>query len=248
MNKIEQEWNSTHECMQSIRADGGFSVFALKNQNEVGNMTLHERDCVCCMDGRVAPFKNAVAIAGSGLLVKDDPVARDLLVEKLLSQGVQKVFLHEDCGAVGLYSLEKGISREHAEKDASAWAEELSGLLKGNTHPETLSVTLDFHNEQCVYLTFLDRFSLQDIQAFPTGFQVSGSVVSFDDALAQVGVAIDIALGDHGFGDRFTQKDPFTVVIVAKNKEELQKIQSNQNLIQLIKKYNGRVMIDGFVV
>lgn len=248
MQKIEEEWKRTLNRMEEIRSTGGFSALSTKHSDEVKEMVSHEGECVFCMDGRVAPKENGVAIAGSGILIKDDPVARDLLVQALRAQGIRKVFLHENCGAVGLYASIKGISQDRAQEEAQTWAKELTRLLGGNDEKtETLPVDLDFHNEQLVYVTLSEHFCLKNAPDFPTGFQVDAGVVSFANVLAQVKVAIDIALGHHGFGDRFTEKNPFTVVVAARNEEELKTIQNQSDLVQLVSKHDGRVVIDGFI-
>ncbi len=248
MQKVEEEWRRTSNRMEEIRSAGGFSALATEYPKEIKEIVSHEGECVFCMDGRVAPKENGVAIAGSGILIKNDPIARDLLVRTLRAQGIHKVFLHEDCGAVGLYAATKGISQERAQEDAQQWAKELTLLLGGtDEQAETLSVALDFHNEQLVYVTLSEHFCLKDAPDFPTGFQVDAGVVSFANVLAQVKVAIDIALGHHGFGERFTKKNPFTVVVAARNEDELKTTQDNPDLVQLTAPHDGRVIIDGFV-
>ncbi len=248
MEKIEKEWERTSARMAEIRKNGGFSVLAEKHQSEVKEMTSHTGDCVFCMDGRVAPKENGVAVAGSGLLLKDDDEAKEFFVSELRSRGVKKVFLHEDCGAVGLYAKIKNISLEQAEKDAQQWAEELTELLGGNEKPKKLPVALDFHNEQLVYITFTNNFCIKNAPDFPTGFQVDANVVSFENVLAQVKVAINIACGSHGFCERFTKDSPFTIVFVTKDKNELSEMKRNKDVSSLVSEMDGRVVVDGFAL
>lgn len=248
MNKKEVVWEKTNISIRKLCAHGGFAMLAQEFSGTVMEMTAHPATCVCCMDGRVASHEDAIAIAGSGILVKDNKQARARLVDFLRSKNVQKVFLHEDCGAVGLYAKSKNISRNEAEHEAFEWAQELTFLIGGEEEPETLPVAIDFHSEACVYLELTDRFSLRDTSSFPTGFQVTVPVVSLSDAFAQVDVSLNIAFSDHGFGNRFTRDVPFSVVVVAKSSEELRSMQLNHELMQLVARYDGRAVIDGFVL
>jgi len=116
MQKVEEEWRRTSNRMEEIRSAGGFSALATEYPKEIKEIVSHEGECVFCMDGRVAPKENGVAIAGSGILIKNDPIARDLLVRTLRAQGIHKVFLHEDCGAVGLYAATRVFLRNVHKK------------------------------------------------------------------------------------------------------------------------------------
>lgn len=167
----EHKWIEVKERIAHIHAEGGYAGIAERNPQTIQEIGARPPECVCCMDGRIAMDKNAIAIAGSGILIKDDPVARALFVESLRARGIKKVDLHDDCGAVGIYAKVNGISRELAEKEAAEWAGELTKEIGGEGEIEVLPVSLDFHPEVCAYLVLTDQFSLAGIDAFPAGFR-----------------------------------------------------------------------------
>ena len=131
-----------------------------------------------------------------------------------------------------------------------AWLEELAQEL-GVSETPYLPVAQDFHPETCSYVVLVDRFTLKNAEGYPAGFQISAPsknrVVSHEDLVAQVQVAIDIALGEHGFGDRFTTATPFTIVVVANDEAEVNAMQTDADLQAVVEPYKGRVVIDGFV-
>ncbi len=239
---LNEEWNQAMETMSLVRLAGGFSNFAKEHIKEVSGF-LHEPDHVCCIDERI-PHDGAVSIAGSGLLIKDDIQVLDDFVESLKINNIKRVFIHENCGAVGLYAKSKNISIEDANKDALEWAQKLTKLLGGNEVQKILPVDINFHNAQCTYIMSSNVSGMK--KPFPRGFEIS-SYVSLPQILKQVEVSIDIALTGHGFGILFTKENPFIVVVVAKNDDDLSTMKKNTNLIKLVSKYNGRVIIDGFV-
>ncbi len=239
-NKNE-EWVWAMETMHHVRLSGGFSDFARQHTEEVSGF-LHELDHVCCIDERI-PHDGAISVAGSGILIKDDPEALSVLVESLKARKIKKIFMHENCGAVGLYASEKGISLEDANKDALEWAKKLTELLGGDEVQKILPVDINFHNAQCAYVMLEDVSGIG--KSFPRGFEIS-SCVSFPNMLDQVKISIDIALGGHGFGKLFSEEDPFTVVVVAKDNNDLSTVKKHMDLVQLIAQYNGRAIIDGF--
>ncbi len=247
MKEKENVWKNSEERIKKIRAKGGFASLAREYADEVKEMVDRSATCVCCIDGRVAPFQNAVAIAGSGILIKDNPQAKERLVNSLRQKGIKKVTLHDDCGALGVYAKQKGISLDRAKADAFAWADELARLLGGKEETKTLSVDLNFHPETCAYLSFTDNFSLKEAPDFPVGFEISTAPVSTEDFIGQVELSLTIAFGDHGFGDSFTKDTPFSLVVVANNEEELQRVKTDVSLAVLLEKYDGKAVIDGFV-
>ncbi len=242
-NDVEEEWDRTTEIVRAVRSVGGFQNFAKQHTSEVSGF-LSEPDHVCCIDERI-PHEGAISIAGSGILIKDDPEALSVLVDSLKAKKIKKVFMHENCGAVGLYANSKGISLEDANKEALEWAEKLTKLLGGDEVQKILPVDINFHNAQCAYVMLEDVSGIG--KSFPRGFEIS-SCVSFPKMLDQVKVSIDIALGGHGFGTLFTKEDPFTVVAVAKNTDELSTVKKHEDLVQIVGCYNERAVIDGFVV
>lgn len=245
----EEEWQHTLASAEAVRAAGGYVRYAEQHPNEIAQTVVEAPNCVCCMDERVVSQVNGVAVAGSGILIKDDSEKRQAFIQGLKDQGIKKVYLHSGCGAIALYGQMMGLTPEQAEADALAWAKQLETELGGDGAIETLGVKPEgFHNAQALYLAFTSNFSIKNAETLPPGFIVSALAVGMEHALAQVDVAINkIALGAHAFGDRFTKETPFTIVVVAANDEQLASVMNDMRLKALLEPHNGRVALDGFV-
>lgn len=247
--EMDQEWARTFELSRGAR-EKGFGVHVGENAEQVKRVFEDAPVCVCCMDERVAGRQNGISIGGSGILIKDDPVKRAEFIQALKARGITKVYLHEGCGAVrGVYAGAKNISAEQAEAEALAWAKELETELGGDGTIETLPVVpREFHNAQCAYIAFTENFNVQAAgDTLPPGFVISGTAVGIEHVAAQASVAVSIAFGSHGFGDRFTRENPFVIVIVANNESDVARITENPVLQGLVAENNGRVKLDSFI-
>lgn len=247
--KVARAWEDESSLVREIRAQGGFRMIPSRHPKDAEELCKHSPDCVCCIDGRVAPRRNAVAVAGSGILIKDNKQAREALVDGLRTRKIREVYMHEDCGAVALYAKNKNIPLNEAKKEADEWAQELTSLLGGEERPKTLPVSKLFHSETCVYLVVAEKFSLIGTNScFPAGFQVNANVVSPHNALAQVQVALDIAFGAHGFGARFNRECPFTVVTVTSPARTLRERGYVPALTEMISKRGGCAVLDSLLL
>ncbi len=241
---IKKEWIRMQKVMHTINSAGGFSQFATKHESEITNSFV-EPKYVCCIDERI-PHNGSISIAGSGILIKDNPEIFEIFVKYLKQKEIKQVRMHEDCGAVGLYAQEKNISIEKANKESLQWAQELTNALGGSSLEisEVLPVDIGFHNALCAYIIF-DNLSIPK-DLFPRGFEINASCVQFPQVLEQVAVSVDIALGHHGFGVLFTKDNPFTIVTVTKNGNDMDTTQGCNDLAQTLKQYGDRIATTNF--
>ena len=230
--KIEREkdrhWKRGRAHVDDVLGAGGFNGYISEKSSRIREArkafeTLPT--CVYCMDERAAMnAKNGVYVAGSGILLKDNPQKRAAFIEECKRLGVTDTTLHPGCGAVALYAKQKGISVKQAEQDAKDWARTLARKLGGRYRGEVRIEPKDFHVAQGAYYDSTNKFNPGNApDIFPTGFVVSRGVVSAEDALAELNVGAGIALGDHGYGNRFTRKNKFMVTVIARSPEEADK-------------------------
>jgi hypothetical protein len=65
-------------------------------------------------------------------------------------------------------------------------------------------------------------------------------------SLAEVGVAISIIFGDHGFGPKLlNEQNPFLLVAIGRTPEEARQLETE--LMEAAKSLGKEVMVDGFV-
>lgn len=251
MQMIDEAWQNQSAALGHVRSMGGFSDYIAENPELAQHLTSGHCKTVCCMDERIAPSQDGIAVAGSGILIKDDPEKRQLFIDALKARGVTKLTSHDECGALGIYAKAKGLSIDEAEQHMTDWLKELATELN-IAEMKRLPVEFNFHNAVCAYVVLTENFTLKEADGFPSGFQISAPnidrVVSGEDLLAQVGVAVNIALGEHGFGDRFTEENPFVIVVVANNDDERKQLTGDTGLTNLVEANAGRVVIDSFVL
>ena len=126
-------------------------------------------------------------------------------------------------------------------------------VVTNNISGEEMVRPKEFHNACAVWFDATGKFNPDKIgSSIPKGFlidyKVSSSTGREEDKgypFAELQVAINIALGDHGFGGKFTKENPFTIVVIANDNKELEMLKIEAG--KLATPYDGRVKVDGFV-
>lgn len=104
------------------------------------------------------------------------------------------------------------------------------------------------HNERLLVLEGTGRFNVADLEGFPGQFISSASYfgLSSEYQKTEAKALINIALGDHSFGQRFNQENPFYLLVSAKNEEQLQTLTALAE--EVAAEFSGRVKVSGFIV
>ena len=211
----EHEWLKGQEKISGILEQGMESY--VDQMPDLENAFVEGDHTLCCMDEGVA--QGDMRSAGSGILTEGPE--REAFIAKLKAAGVKDVTSHEGCGAAGLYKEKHGITDmtvdEVAIEQAKRMAEELDVPYKG--HVTELDRPKEFHNARVVYLDGTGRFNPSRVSELPQGFVVSARYMTPEQALSEVQLAIKIAFGEHGFGDKFSQDDPLVVVAIGDSTE-----------------------------
>jgi hypothetical protein len=211
-----QEWNKQETKIAAMLKDGA-QVFARRIQ-DFERAFGDKRKVLCCID-EGTPF-GVMRSAGSGMLTKGDE--RAVFLRALKEAGVESVMSHAHCGAAGLYRSLNNITDksvdEVAIESAKKIADELGVTYEG--HITELKRPVEFHNARVVYYDASGRFNpaLTD-EELPNGFVVSRKYMSSKQALAELDIAVSIALGEHGFGEMFTSESPLLIVAVTQEQE-----------------------------
>ncbi len=242
--KKNADWKLGRAHLTKIEQVGGIGEWVANSKPDaIEKAFCKHPKCLCCMDERVVcQKKDGVYSAGSGILVKDDPEKREAFIAELQTAGVTETTTHDGCGAVALYAEKKGITVEEAKKEAVEWAKYLADRLKGKYKGE-LRVAIPYHNAQSAYYDLTGTFNPQNAsKIFPEGFVISRKYMKPEDAVLQIQVGVSIATGKNGFGDRFSEETPFSVVIVASSAEELATAKAELSAVA-----SHSVNISGFV-
>ncbi len=175
-----------------------------------------------CMDERVVVGIN---FAGSGILYDVSEAAE--MIYKLILSGVdvQYISYHDGCGAAAL-----------SGKNQKDFTEELVAYMNKKYKLNLKTKYISFgdmrggenHDATCTYVMFTEKpFNPATIideegkHLLPVGFEVEGRFFPIENTLKELGISIQIAFGNHGFGKQFSEENPFVVVFVGDGGEKI---------------------------
>lgn len=238
--KVNAAWEATRQQHEQLVSEGAQNFFSAipgiekafePAPGEVAAMCIDEG---CCGSG--------VHTAGSGCLRKD----HGTLIAELKAAGVTEFTTHGGCGAWALAHPEiaDAIDRDGAVK---AWGEEIAKEL-GVPHRFIPSHELDraeFHDAVCAIYDGTGSFNRKGAAGLPHAFVASPS--KFSSAKDDTELAARIALGEHGFGERFSAERPFLLIAAVDKSVPGQKEKLLTDLGEVVRTLpDGVVKIDTF--
>ena len=240
-NEIQEEkiaiFEEQKKIFQKIK-DGGFEKYA-NSLEKIGDYFILKDIAVRCIDEGTPEGLHS---AGSGILRDKAEVA-----SAFKKAGVTEITSHDGCGAAKLYAKAKGLDESKADEYGKQWSEEIAkelGIPYRHIPAEEMQRPKEFHIARVAYYDGTGTFNFGDGKTFPPGFIISRKIQSEQDSLAEAGVTLDIAFGDHGFGSLITETDPFIFVVIGKDKEDMELIK--KELRNLEHNYGKKVTLDGF--
>jgi hypothetical protein len=161
------------------------------------NQNIQSRT-LCCIDEGVN-IKARFRLAGSGVMMSTEEI-----LQIIRENNITKLTTHEDCGAAHIMG-----------EDPIVWAREISARAGIHYDPIHHHITLEqmreredkFHPARTVIFTPL-VFSPHEVNT-PLAFNISGMLASMRDLV----LAVNIAVGQNGFGKRFLQ-DRLEIIII----------------------------------
>lgn len=248
---LEQYWAESQTIFSKIN-DMGLASYMESVPNLSDAFKLEDHSVRCIDEGT----PGGIHIAGSGILLSTEDKKNELerIIEELRGAGVDGIYSHEGCGAAKLY-LSGLPKEEQGKKDytehAKDWAAKLAGILgvpyKG--HITDLKRPKEFHNARIAYFDGTGKFDPFKTPEIPDGFIISRYYLDPDYAKAELAVALSIAMGDHGFGEKFTKDSPFIIAPIEKFKTRREGISMEEMMRDaedVAHQYGDRVIVRGF--
>lgn len=197
-------------------------------------------DTLDCSDGRVVSGRK-FGLAGEGILLS--PEDRQVLVAALKEKGI-KITGHDNCGAAGIAHPDDPESDRYGYENARKLAAETGSEYK-EVHKEDFRSP--FHDERVLVVDESGRFDCANWPEFPAQFISSAPFFGLSDNYLKTEIAAlaNIALGDHGFGQRFSETNPFYVVVSATTPEKLNHFKALASEAASV--FGSRVKVDGFL-
>ena len=220
-----------------------------------------------------------MALAGSGILFPADSWEKrlDRVAELCINRGIKDITSHEGCGAAGLAWKRDGgetyTGIKSADEYGKKWSTELTAVInqklkeageKNDVAHQYISKSEmirppEFHDARAIWFDTTSQFHPDAAKQLPKGFLIDYGVAKDEGKneaekeypFAELGVAIGIAFGDHGFGGKFTAENPFIIVVVSKDELGLEllkiKIEKTIKEDKELKIHFNKIKIDGFV-
>lgn len=229
---------------------GGMEQY-VESQPELAEAFKEQGRDLCCMDERTA--KGMLNVPGSGILLEGDDAQTEYR-KRLHDAGVEGVYSHDGCGAAKQYAKEHGIEDYNAA--AIAYAQDLAAKL-GVAYRGHLKTSGDHPGRVVYYDTTgrVNRGSRIWQEKMPTGFGISRNVLSAQEAMDALVLAVKISFGEHGYRPKsFTEEDPLSLIFVADPADERttggeleRELEAcYQAILKEVPEAEGKIRIEGF--
>ncbi len=228
-----------------------------------------ELQCVVCMDEGTAHKdvngEGKFCMAGSGILfpASNEEERVKKVAELFIGRGITHLTSHGGCGAAGLaYRRDnpnmkpEDVKAEDIENYAKEWVRKVADEMGRMGHEaevshiavEEMERPKDFHTARVVYFDGVGGFNPDNERGLPMGFVVERKYLPAEYTAEELRVAVNIAFGHHGLGEKFDSPEhPFIVVVFATSQEELEVIKTEVvEILHEDEKYlKGKIKVDG---
>ena len=211
--------------------------------------------CLGCSDGRIHEAR--IGRAGMGIVAGVEKTVT--AIKKMFDEGKVKGRLviksHDGCGAAKIVCdqlIEKGKLPQNYNSDdlGIKFAKDVTVALQQGGYDVVCEHTSEkemdaLHDEVAIYFDGTQSINIENSD-FPRGFIFSNLDFDSTECVTELKALCGIALGDHGFGKRFTKENPFRIIISAKNQEQIQTMRDIAE--KAAWGFNERVAIDSLIV
>lgn len=206
--ETEQYWEEQSPLFRVVYQEG-MEQYARERGGLKDAFALSDR-CIRCIDEGTP---GGVHLAGSGILL-----GKERAVKTLIEAGAEGVYSHAGCGAAKLFASRNNLDTEMADEYGETWARELAVSLdvpyKGHIAKSQLRRPPELHTARIVYYDGTGELGDAERAGLPRGFVISRRYTDAEYASEEARIAVSIAFGDHGFGEKFTKEEPLIIVPV----------------------------------
>lgn len=239
-DSIDLNWEQQEPVFRQINEVGVQSYF--ENLPELKKAFAPiDRGLRCIDEGT----PGGVHMAGSGIL---DQKAASNFVRHAQVDGI---YSHEGCGAAALYAKNMGLDASQSDNYGVEWAKKLAEQAgvpyKGHIDFDQMNRPKETHDARVVYYDGTGKFDPTLVNGLPKGFVISRRYLDPKYSQQELEIAISIALGHEGFGDKFSRENPFWILTVGNNQDKhLSGEILSKEVAEVLKNKKGRVTSFGF--
>lgn len=257
---VEELWKKSEENPVIVGLRAGKNFQALMDGRPEFKAAFREIPEVCgCSDGRIHDHR--LARAGQGILVGVAGMIESFKKMDEVGQlgGTLEITSHAGCGAAKIVCDQlkaKGeLPADYAPDQLGVkFAQDLTEAAKAAfpdkqvayRHIEAEAMDA-FHGERAIYFDLTGRIDPQAASDLPMGFVFTRlDPVPAETTKQELAALCGIALGDHGFGQRFSIENPFRIVVSANDQAGLD--ESLALATEVAGGFDGKVAVDGFLI
>lgn len=173
-----------------------------------------------CIDDRL-PGISCLSSSASYAHMAGEGILNPNALRDLQNIGLRGFIVHKNCGAKALYckthAIESGFDEE-GTKAVYKLADSMKLPVAQIVNEQDIEKT---HIARVVYYDGTGKFDWSRVKGLPPGFIISRKIIS-DSSYAQMeaNIAVEIAKGNHGFGNRFNDQSPLYVVAVTDGNQD----------------------------
>lgn len=164
-----------------------------------------------------ADTSSVIRTAGSGILAGK----RQREIFHYKKEAIFGIASHGECGAAGIYAQKHEligdtdiIGKEAAEQIAEKLGKDYLGKITPTKRPSGL------HTARTLYYDGTQQgFETSKLSTLPLGFGISRGFGGREAGMSDARLAAEIAMGENGFGEKFTSETPFHLVGITDTKE-----------------------------
>lgn len=239
-NEMQGYWDRQTPILAKLY--GGVEAYIQREVSDIREAFQLKDRCARCIDERTV---GGIHLAGCGILL-----GKERAVEILRAAGVDSVSSHSGCGAATLaydnLPPEGKATYPDAQSYAIAWTKELAEQL--GVPYKHFEVEPEFHFARVIYYDGTGTFDPSAVSTLPRGFMVSRKYLDTKDALYDLNLAVEIALGPHGVGDR-VQGEGTQLLIIPIGTADDPKLSLDalmREIGEMKEEYKGKIKVDGF--
>jgi hypothetical protein len=246
--KINSGWDESRQNEVISRLLKGEELQAIMESISGFRESFRELDTIDCSDGRVLDG-HKIGIAGSGILLPEEEKA--IFTERYKGK-IKELTAHDDCGA----AKSKFASLKPEEIPAGITTADEYGAYCAKENASKLGAQYkylpkdklanSYHNEVALSLDQTAEFDSTHLESFPAHFVCTGAGLGFSEAYMKIEIKTLTGIAfHHGFGERFTNENPFYVIVAANNSGELAHWEKVAQ--EAVTSFGDKVQIKGFV-
>ncbi|MFH1232771.1 MAG: hypothetical protein V1651_02820 [Patescibacteria group bacterium] len=224
---------------------------------EEGHRKEGESVVIGCIDEGI--FRR-IPLAGSGCLF----LTREEILGFIEKRKVDIITSHENCGAALVWAKRenpnKDITQEQADELLKNYIADIAKEAKITFKyiiAEEMKRPKEYHPARMIFFNNVKDYYPSGIKKIPLSFSIERFTMhQKDNVKKRLKLAINIAFGDHGFGEKFTKEEPLIIACCLNENDNSEEIKGEineilnemENEFKDIKNIKERIKIDYFFV